>query len=142
MSAGHSSWGQAVVCQTWSLEVPAGPNPTWDRRGTPFPDRTTRGEVVRCPRRCPQHRHNNIILSIWPLVLVAVVNPLYGPPRQLSGKESICQCWRCKFDPCISSKMSWRREWLPHSSIRAWEVSWTEEPAGLQSLGSQRLRHD
>ena len=29
-----------------------------------------------------------------------------------------------------------------HSSILAWEISWTEEPGGLQSLGSQRVRHD
>ena len=24
----------------------------------------------------------------------------------------------------------------------AWEISWTEEPGGLQSMGSQRARHD
>ena len=24
-----------------------------------------------------------------------------------------------------------------HSSILAWEIPWTEEPAGLQSMGSQ-----
>ena len=24
----------------------------------------------------------------------------------------------------------------------AWEISWTEEPSGLQSMGSQRARHD
>ena len=24
-----------------------------------------------------------------------------------------------------------------HSSILAWEISWTEEPGGLQSMGSQ-----
>ena len=29
-----------------------------------------------------------------------------------------------------------------HSSIHAWEISWTEEPGGLQSTGSQRVRHD
>ena len=29
-----------------------------------------------------------------------------------------------------------------HSSILAWEVSWTEEPGGLQSVGSQRVRHN
>ena len=27
------------------------------------------------------------------------------------------------------------------SSILAWEVPWTEEPFGLQSTGSQRVRH-
>ena len=29
-----------------------------------------------------------------------------------------------------------------HSSILAWEVQWTEEPGGLQSIGLQRIRHD
>ena len=26
-----------------------------------------------------------------------------------------------------------------HSSILAWRISWTEEPGGLQSIGSQRI---
>ena len=29
-----------------------------------------------------------------------------------------------------------------HSSILAWRIPWTEEPARLQSMGSQRVRHD
>ena len=29
-----------------------------------------------------------------------------------------------------------------HSSIRTWEILWTEEPGGLQSMGSQRVRRD
>ena len=29
-----------------------------------------------------------------------------------------------------------------HSSIPAWEISWTEESGRLQSIGSQRVRHD
>ena len=29
-----------------------------------------------------------------------------------------------------------------HSSILAWRVPWTEEPDGLQSIGSQRVRLD
>ena len=29
-----------------------------------------------------------------------------------------------------------------HSSILAWEIPWTEEPGGLQSVGSQRIGHD
>ena len=29
-----------------------------------------------------------------------------------------------------------------HSSILAWEIPWTEEPGGLQSLGSQRVGHN
>ena len=29
-----------------------------------------------------------------------------------------------------------------HSSILAWRILWTEECGGLQSMGSQRVRHD
>ena len=33
-------------------------------------------------------------------------------------------------------------EMATHSSILAWRIPWTEEPGGLQSMGSQRVRHD
>ena len=29
-----------------------------------------------------------------------------------------------------------------HSSILAWRIQWTEEPGGLQSMGSQRVGHE
>ena len=29
-----------------------------------------------------------------------------------------------------------------HSSIPAWEIPWTEELGGIQSMGLQRVRHD
>ena len=29
-----------------------------------------------------------------------------------------------------------------HSSILAWRIPWTEEPGGLQSIGSQRVGHN
>ena len=33
-------------------------------------------------------------------------------------------------------------EMATHSSVLAWEIPWTEEPSGLQSMGSQRLGYD
>ena len=30
----------------------------------------------------------------------------------------------------------------PHSSTLAWKIPWTEEPGGLQSMGSVRVGHD
>ena len=30
----------------------------------------------------------------------------------------------------------------PHSSTLAWTIPWTEEPDGLQSMGSLRVGHD
>ena len=34
------------------------------------------------------------------------------------------------------------KEMATHSSILAWRIPWTEEPCRLQSMGSQRVRHD
>ena len=34
------------------------------------------------------------------------------------------------------------KEMATHSSILSWKISWTEEPGGLQSMGSQRVRQD
>ena len=33
-------------------------------------------------------------------------------------------------------------EMAAHSSIHAWEILWTEETGGLQSMRSRRVRHD
>ena len=42
--------------------------------------------------------------------------------------------------------LSWEdpleKEMANHSSTLAWKIPWTEEPGGLQSMGSQRVRHD
>ena len=37
---------------------------------------------------------------------------------------------------------SLEEEMATHSSILAWNILWTEEPGGLQSVWSQRVRHD
>ena len=52
----------------------------------------------------------------------------------LSG-ESACQCRRQRFDPL-------EEEMATHSSFLAWRSCWTEEPCGLQAMGSQRVGHD
>ena len=33
------------------------------------------------------------------------------------------------------------KEMVTHSSILVWRIPWTEEPGGLQSMGSHRVRH-
>ena len=35
-----------------------------------------------------------------------------------------------------------RKEMAAHSSTLAWKIPWTEERGRLQSMGSQRVRHD
>ena len=40
------------------------------------------------------------------------------------------------------SERSLGRGHATHSSILSWRIPWTEQPGGLQSMGSQRVRHD
>ena len=42
----------------------------------------------------------------------------------------------------LGGEDSLQEEMATHSSITAWEVSWIEEPDGLQSMVSQRVVHD
>ena len=34
------------------------------------------------------------------------------------------------------------KEMATYSSVLAWRIPWMEEPGGLQSMGSRRVRHD
>ena len=47
---------------------------------------------------------------------------------------------RCRFDPWVRKFPG--EEMATHSRILAWKILWTEEPGELQSMGSQRVRHD
>ena len=68
----------------------------------------------------------------------------WGLPGGTSGKEPAYQCkrhTRFEFDPQVG-KIPWKRALATHSSILAWRIPWTEEPGGLQSIGSQRIGHN
>ena len=58
----------------------------------------------------------------------AVKNPLLCMRRRRHGFSSWVR------------KMPWRKKWQPTPVF--WKTSWTEEPAGLLSVGSQRVRHN
>ena len=53
-----------------------------------------------------------------------------APPMQETQVQSLDQ-----EDPL-------EREMATHSSILVWEIPWTEEPGGLQSMGSQRVGYN
>ena len=48
-------------------------------------------------------------------------------------------------ETCVQS-LGWEdpleKKMATHSSILAWEITWTEEPGGLQSIASQRVGQD
>ena len=40
----------------------------------------------------------------------------------------------------VGGSLSPEEDLATHSSILAWKIPWTEEPSGLQSMGSQKSR--
>ena len=44
--------------------------------------------------------------------------------------------------PSLGPEDALEKEMATHSRMLAWRIPWTEEPGGLQSIGSQRVRHD
>ena len=53
------------------------------------------------------------------------------------GKESTCNAGDAGLIPGLGRSLE--KEMATHSSILAWEIQWTEEPGGLQSMGSEEL---
>ena len=70
---------------------------------------------------------------------LAQVNPHLGFPGGASGKEPTYQCRRCKRMQVwsLGREDSLEEGMATYSSILAWEIPWTEEPGGLQSIGLQ-----
>ena len=67
-----------------------------------------------------------------------------GCPGSSAGKESTCNAgdiMRREFNPWVGM-IPWRRAWQPTPVFLPGESPWTEEPGGLQSTGSQRVRRD
>ena len=44
--------------------------------------------------------------------------------------------------PSLGQDVALEKGMATHSSLLAWRIPWTEKPGGLQSMGSQRVRHD
>ena len=65
-------------------------------------------------------------------------------PQLLSGKESVCNAGSIQETRIrsLGQEDPLEKEMAAHSSILAWRIPWTEEPGGLQSLGSQRAGRD
>ena len=59
-----------------------------------------------------------------------------GLPYSSDGKESACNSGDLGLEDALEKAVA------THSSILACRIPWTEKPGGLQSMASQRVRHD
>ena len=84
----------------------------------------SRVESIELGTRC-----FHCLTTLWISQVVLVVkNPLCRSQK------------RCRFDPWVG-KTPLEEGMATHSSILARRIPWTEEPGGLQSMRSQRVRH-
>ena len=60
-------------------------------------------------------------------------------PGGSNSKQSTCNAGDLGLIPGLGRSLE--KGMAPHSSILAWRIAWTEEPGGLQSMGSQRVGH-
>ena len=67
------------------------------------------------------------------------INVYIGLPGGSVSKESACNAGDPGSVPGSGDTLE--KETATHSSIIAWTIPWTEEPGGLQSMGSQRVGH-
>ena len=76
------------------------------------------------------------------LVLSPALVP-QGLPRWLAVKNLLANAGAARD---MSSIPGWEdpleEGMVTHSSTLAWRIPWTEEPGGLQPVGSQRVRHE
>ena len=99
-----------------------------------------KGYVIKCwkQRSRKYSSYYTKWLSIGPDL--GTPTPILGISWWLGGKEFACQCrGQVRF---LGQEDPLEKEMTTYSSTFAWEIPWTEEPGRLQSMGSQRVRHN
>ena len=92
-------------------------NHQWHLRSTKWAVRTYKKDSVKLIQSCLPLRRASHVAQWWRIRL----------PMQTT------QVWR------LGQEDPLEEETATHSSILAWEIPWTEEPSGLQSIGSQKI---
>ena len=99
------------------------------------------GQVERVNQRtqglrdCGKSWRNKIILCLVETILgFQVVLVVKNPPAEARDIRDAGQI--------LGQEDPLEEDVATHSSILAWGIPWTEEPGGIQSTGSQRVRHN
>ena len=65
----------------------------------------------------------------------------FGASLVVQTVKHLTATWETQVKP-LGREDPLEKEMATHSSTLAWKIPWTEEPGRLQSMGSQRVRHD
>ena len=81
---------------------------------------------------------SHCVSVVYGIIWVALPRPGASRVAQMVTNLPVMQEIRVRF-------LGWEdplKEMATHSSTLAWRISWKEDTGGLQSTGSQRVRHD
>ena len=86
------------------------------------------------------------IFSKVGIMIFPVPTSQVGSKNQLKGYKRTYKCPVSEVGNVFlngAEKIPYKqKKKVAHSTLFAWEIPWTEEPGGLQFMGSQRVRHD
>ena len=75
-------------------------------------------------------------LQLQGILIFILSFPGHSVVKNLPANAKDLQVWSLGWEDPLEKEMA------TNSSILVWEIPWTEEPGGLPSKGSQRVRHD
>ena len=84
------------------------------------------------------HTHTYTYTSVWCVCVCMCSSQVAQWVKNCPAMQETQETWV----PSLGGKDPLGKEMATHSSILAWRIPWTEEPGGLQSLGSQRVGHN
>ena len=82
----------------------------------------------------------SLLLEVELLLLLMCFYIYFKPSYGSDGKESACNVGDPGSIPGLADPLE--KEMAVHSRILAWKIPWMEEPVRLQSMESQRVKHD
>ena len=87
---------------------------------------------------CFHYRLNGLVILILSIFSLYLGFPGGSVAKELSAVSEMqeMQVWSLGQEDPLEEEMT------THCSILAWKIPWTEEPGGLQSMGSQRVGYD
>ena len=100
-----------------------------------IPDWVSKRENFSVPSRLVHDARTEVskLYSLGEILTIACfVNKVFFEQSQ----DHLCSVCGCFCAAAVEKAMA------PHSSTLAWKIPWMEEPGGLQSIGSLRVRHN
>ena len=92
-----------------------------------------------------KHKIESRLLGAFPAIIIDNLKNAWHHPygrKWRRTKELLDETERGEWKSLINAQYLEDKAMVPHSSTIAWKIPWLEETGRLQSMGSQRIRHD